>query len=101
MPPRGLNLILCILLAHEPVLVQTVLAQPTVKALDHSVIGGLTWSAEVQLYPAFIGPFVHNFADWSWSYPVSTGRSEVLCFRVKCVGLRLQLVKAIRRQAGI
>ena len=62
-PASGFNFVLRVLQAHEPVFVQTLLAPPAVKALHHGVVGGLVWPAEVQLYPAFISPFVHDLAD--------------------------------------
>ena len=62
-PPPSSNLILRILQAHEPVLVQALLAQPAVKALQRGVVGWLSWPVGVELNAPLIGPFVHDLAD--------------------------------------
>lgn len=65
--------------AHEPVLVQTFLAKPPVKALNRCVVRRRTRSAELNFDPALVRPFVHRLTD---------ELSAVICLhRVRCATL--------------
>ena len=47
----------------EPVLIQALLPQPAVEALDERIIGGLARAAEFQLHSVAVGPLVHCLRD--------------------------------------
>lgn len=63
MPAPGFNLGFGIGQAHEPMFVQTLRSQASVKALHHGVICGISRSAEIELNAIFVGPPVHRLSN--------------------------------------
>ena len=48
--------------AEEPVLVQALVSESPVEALDHRVLDGLAWLDEVEVYLLGVGPLIERAA---------------------------------------
>ena len=51
----------------EPMLVQALIVKPAVEPIDHCVIRGLSWPAEVELHAVEVGPQIQAPRDEFWA----------------------------------
>ena len=70
----------CFIERQEPVLVQTLVAKPTIERLNERIIRWLSWPAEVELHAARVRPQIPKLLEMN-SGPLST---RIVCGLPRC-----------------